>query len=70
MTIDDIVRTMQNQKIPDLLIKLVCESYEAGANREREACSEYLEAYAKRFDDIRRAALEVAAEHLRARGQA
>jgi hypothetical protein len=35
---------------------------------EREACAKYLEGYATRFNDIRSAALEVAAEHLRARG--
>jgi hypothetical protein len=36
---------------------------------EREACAKYLEGYATRFNDIRSAALETAAEHLRARGE-
>ena len=39
------------------------------AAAEREACAKYLEGYATKFNDIRSAALEVVAEHLRARGQ-
>lgn len=38
------------------------------AAAEREACAAFLEGYAKRFDDIRSAALEMAAENIRARG--
>ena len=37
---------------------------------EREACAELCERMARRTEDIRRAALEVAAENIRARGQA
>jgi hypothetical protein len=36
---------------------------------EREKCAKYLEKYAAKFDDGRSAALEVAAEHIRASGQ-
>jgi hypothetical protein len=35
---------------------------------EREKSAKYLEKYAAKFDDIRGAALEMAAEHIRARG--
>ena len=37
-------------------------------NQEREACAELCERMAKRTDDIRSAALEMAAENIRARG--
>lgn len=37
---------------------------------EREACAELCERMARRTEDIRRAALEMAAESIRARGQA
>lgn len=36
---------------------------------EREACAELCERMARRTNDIRRAALEAAAENIRARGQ-
>lgn len=36
---------------------------------EREACAQLCERMARRTDDIRRAALETAAENIRARGQ-
>ena len=36
---------------------------------EREACAELCERMARRTDDIRSAALEMAAENIRARGQ-
>lgn len=36
---------------------------------EREACAQLCERMARRTDDIRRAALEAAAENIRARGQ-
>ena len=37
------------------------------AAAEREACAKVCEDYAKRFDDIRSAALEMAAENIRAK---
>jgi hypothetical protein len=45
------------------------EAWKAGRNEGRKECANYLEGYATRFNDIRSAALEVAAEHLRAKGQ-
>tara|TARA_R110000868_G_scaffold175193_1_gene412146 strand:+ start:289 stop:486 length:198 start_codon:yes stop_codon:yes gene_type:complete len=37
---------------------------------EREACAKVCETMARRTNDIRRAALEIAAENIRERGQA
>jgi hypothetical protein len=37
---------------------------------EREACAKVCESMARRTNDIRRAALEIAAENIRERGQA
>ena len=42
---------------------------EAAVKAEREACAQLCERMAKRTEDIRRAALEVAAENIRAREQ-
>ena len=42
---------------------------EAAVKAEREACAQVCERMARRTKDIRRAALEVAAENIRARGQ-
>ena len=42
---------------------------EAAVKAEREACAEVCERMARRTEDIRRAALEMAAENIRARGQ-
>jgi hypothetical protein len=39
------------------------------AEAEREACAKLCEEMARRHDDIRRAALEVVAEWIRARGE-
>ena len=41
---------------------------EAAVKAEREACAELCELMARRTQDIRRAALEMAAENIRARG--
>ena len=41
---------------------------EAAVKAEREACAQLCERMARRTEDIRRAALEVAAENIRARG--
>lgn len=68
MTRDDIIRMAKESGL-----EFVTDNFEEFANlvaaAEREACAKYLEGYAIRFNDIRSAALEVAAEHLRARGQ-
>ena len=40
------------------------------AEAEREACAKVCESMARRTNDIRRAALEIAAENIRERGQA
>lgn len=42
---------------------------EAAVKAEREACAQLCERMARRTEDIRRAALEAAAENIRARGQ-
>ena len=42
-------------------------AYEAGRKDENEACAKWLEEYAFRFNDMRSAALEMAAENLRLR---
>ena len=42
---------------------------EAAVKAEREACAQLCERMAKRTEDIRLAALEAAAENIRARGQ-
>jgi len=75
MNRDDIIR-MAEESTPDQMIggfEFDYAQLEHFANlvaaAEREACAKYLEGYATRFNDIRSAALEVAAEHLRARGQ-
>lgn len=43
-------------------------AWDAAVKAEREACAKVCEEMARRHDDIRRAALEVAAEWIRARG--
>ena len=42
---------------------------EAAVKAEREACAKVCERMARRTEDIRSAALEMAAENIRARGQ-
>ena len=48
-------------------ISLANLAYEAGRKDENEACAKWLEEYAFRFNDMRSAALEMAAENLRLR---
>jgi hypothetical protein len=57
---------MDKKEYTEEMVRLIIEG---AIQEEREACARYLEGYATRFNDIRSAALEVAAEHLRARGQ-
>ncbi len=44
-------------------------AYKKGQTDEREECAKVCERMAKRTQDIRSAALEMAAENIRARGQ-
>jgi hypothetical protein len=46
-----------------------CGLLEDAVKAEREACAKLCEEMARRHDDIRRAALEVVAEWIRARGE-
>ena len=46
------------------------EGFAAGAAQERDACAKVCDRMAQRTQDIRNAALESAAENIRARGQA
>ena len=49
----------------------MCEiAWANGAYKEREACAKVCETMARRTNDIRRAALEMAVENIMARGQA
>jgi len=49
-------------------VDLIVEQVDLAVAAEREACAKLCEEMARRHDDIRRAALEVAAEWIRARG--
>ena len=57
--------TGHGDTVEDLLKELEWQIEE----REREACAKLCEEMARRHDDIRRAALEVVAEWIRARGE-
>jgi len=72
MTHDDIIRLAQEVwSAGDVYIGPSTESLERFAAlvaaAEREACAKLCEEMARRHDDIRRAALEVVAEWIRAR---
>ena len=58
--------TGHGDTVEDLLKELEWQIRE----REREDCAKLCEEMARRHDDIRRAALEVVAEWIRARGEA
>ena len=59
---------------PDQFFSSLWEMMEAEIDKavaaEREACAKVCETMARRTNDIRRAALEIAAENIRERGQA
>jgi hypothetical protein len=61
-------------EIIDLTVEAVEKAYKmgltAGVKAEREACAQVCDRMAVRCNDIRAAALESAAENIRARGQA
>jgi hypothetical protein len=63
---------MAAEVMPELIMPSTPEQLEQFASiiaaGEREACAKLCEEMARRHDDIRRAALEVAAEWIRARG--
>jgi hypothetical protein len=64
---------MAAEVMPELIMPSTPEELEQFASivaaGERKACAELCEKMAQRHDDIRRAALEVAAEWIRARGE-
>jgi hypothetical protein len=61
--------TTSNKFVTDLWGMMQIAIDEAVA-AEREACAKVCETMARRTNDIRRAALEIAAENIRERGQA
>ena len=72
--IDGVIQTTSGRSVAlDMhkIERLVQAAYAAGAVAEREACAELCERMARRINslDIRTAALEMAAENIRARGQ-
>ena len=72
------MRILTRKEFQDDLAKMWSEAVhaeykaqiEAAVLEEREACAKVCETMARRTNDIRSAALESAAENIRARGQA
>ena len=70
MTRDDIIRMARKAGVLSGYESELFQRFAAlVAAFEREACAQLCERMAKRTEDIRRAALEMAAENIRARGQ-
>jgi hypothetical protein len=70
MNRDDIMRMAKNEYgIYAFTAESLAHFAALVAANEREACAKLCEEMARRHDDIRRAALEVVAEWIRARGE-
>lgn len=72
LDIDEIIdanMTVTDHLLRDAIRGVVIDAMNRAAEREREACAKLCEEMARRHDDIRRAALEVVAEWIRARGE-
>jgi hypothetical protein len=74
MTQDEIIEMARKAsggaRVPDILIPVFERFAKLVAQHEREACAKVCDLMAVRYEDMRGAALESAAESIRLRGQA
>jgi hypothetical protein len=69
MAIDEAVAA-EREACGEAAMKAAEKAIAVAIELEREACAKVCETMARRTNDIRRAALEIAAENIRERGQA
>ena len=68
ITKNEMLNLVRSVAVPSDVEEGMSHAYDLGADWMREECARFLLRCAARHDDIRRAALEVAAEQVRAGG--